>query len=96
MATQTSEKQSKRKLPAGITEEFVEVVEREGSEALKSMIVNMQAQLEDAQRFLKENEQVLELKAAYEEAAAPSRETVKVLRARTKFVVEALKKSGVL
>lgn len=89
-----SKSPKKPKLPPGLTEEFVQEVETESHEQLKTRIVTMQGQLDEVQSFLKENEDVLELKASYDEAAAPSRETIKALRARTKFIVESLKKSG--
>lgn len=87
-------KAQKKKLPVGITEEFVSEVEAASIDELKSMIVRFQEGINDAQMFLKENEKVLDLKAAYEEAAAPSRETVKSLRNRTKMVLDTLKKMG--
>jgi uncharacterized protein YaaR (DUF327 family) len=87
---------NKPKLPKGITEEFVGIVESESTDSLKQLIVQMQSQIEESKEFLTENDQVQDLKAAYDEAVAPARETIRTLRARTKFVVEALKKSGAL
>jgi len=96
------------KLPAGITQEFVEEIDSLGPDNLKTRIVQMQGQIEETRAFLNCDEERLpeeqlkgaielkEMKASYNEAAAPARETVRTLRARTKWIVEALKKNGAL
>lgn len=101
-------KSAKPKLPAGITEEFVENVDRSSPDQLKAMVVTMQGQIGEVQAFLTNDEpnlpqeqllgaqRLAEMKAAFDEAVAPSKETMRNLRARTKWVVEALKKAGAL
>lgn len=87
----TYKKSEKKKLPAGVTEEFIDEVGAASENDLRAMIVRFQAGIDEAQTFLKTNEGVLELKEAYQEAAAPSRETIRALRNRTKVVLDALK-----
>lgn len=89
-------KEKKKKMPLGITEEFVSECDSASSDNLKAMVVQIQGQADEARTFLKEDERLQELKAAYDEAAAPTRETLKVLKNRTKFIVDALKQQGAL
>lgn len=92
----TEKKEKKKKLPLGITDEFVAECNSSDSSTLKALIVNIQSQAEEARTFLKEDEKILELKSQYDEAAAPTRETIRVLKNRTKFLIDALKEQGQL
>lgn len=99
-------KPAKKKLPVGLNEEFVAEVESASVEVLKEKIVNFQKGIDESRAFLKgvpngddlkalqAAERILDLKAAYDEAAAPTRETIRALNNRTKFVLDALKKAG--
>lgn len=87
-------KTEKKKLPFGVSDEFVGELESSSIEQIKAMIVRFQEGIDEAQTFLKTDEKVLELKSAYDEAKGPSVDTVKALRNRTKLAIDALKKSG--
>lgn len=97
----------KKKLPFGITEEFVGEVESSSADQLKARVITIQNQIEESGAFLRGDLEKIEdekqkagaielqdLKANYTEAAAPCREALRSLRNRNKFVLEALKKSG--
>jgi hypothetical protein len=86
----------KKKLPAGITDEFIAEAERASVDELKSMIVRFEGHADETRTFLKTNENLVELKRSYDEAVGPSRDTLKVLKNRTKYVVDALKKQGAI
>jgi len=87
-------KEKAKKLPFGVSEEFVSELDAASIDQIKAMIVRFQEGIDEAQTFLKTDERVLEMKAAYDEVKAPSAEAVKALRNRTKVALDALKKSG--
>lgn len=87
-------KERKPKQPAGITDEFTASIDSSSVEDIRASIVTMQSQLEEAQTFLKENEQIIDLKEELKLVEGPSRDTVKVLKNRTKYCLERLKERG--
>jgi len=90
----THKRGKQKKLPFGVTEEFVSEVDSASPEDLKSRLVQIQSQIDDSQVFLKTDERVLDLKQEYDMVAGPVRDAIKSLRNRNKLVLEALKKSG--
>jgi hypothetical protein len=96
MGKSKNRKEKKAKLPFGISDEFVAELEAASVDDMKARIVTMQGGIDEAQGFLKDNQDVLDLKAAYDEAAGPTRDAIKALRNKTKMIVDALKKQGAL
>lgn len=96
MGKSKSKKDKKPKLPFGIDESFVAELEAASVEDMKARIVTIQGGMDEAQDFLKNNQDVLDLKASYDEAAGPTRDAIKALRNKTKMIVDALKKQGAL
>lgn len=86
-------KAQKKKYPAGIDETFVEEVEALSTDNLKSRLVGLNDGIDQAQDFLKKQE-VLDLKAAYDEVAGPSRDAVRHGRAKIKFLLNLLREKG--
>ena len=99
-------KAKEKKYPVGINEDFVKEVESADTETLKNDIFKYQKGIGEAQAFLKCDEKQLsddeyagarklqELKAAYDEAAFSTREAIRALKNKTKYVLDELKKDG--
>jgi len=84
----------KKKAPMGITPEFVDSLASASAADKKSMIVRMQKDLEDSLTFLKTNDKIVTMKEQLKEIEGPTRDTVKALRNRSKYVIEELKSVG--
>ena len=99
-------KVKKAKYPFGVDEEFVKELEAANTAELKDRLAKQQAYMDETQAFLKCDYLVLdpaqhegarklkELKEAYEEAAGPSRDTVKASKNRIKFIMDQLRKNS--
>ncbi len=87
-------KPQKKRLPLGISEEFIAEVEAASPDQLKSMIVRFQEGIAEARAFQKEDPKVRDLKETYDQAVGPARETIRVLSNRTKMVLDTLRKLG--
>lgn len=87
------QKSQKRKLPAGVHETFADEVDAMQTDALKAKVVDLQKGLDDAMEF-KKTQGYLEAKAEWDEVAQPANETIRHVRAKTKYVIEALKGKG--
>ena len=97
-------KSSEPKLPAGVSKELVEQLERATPEEKKEMIITYQSQISESKAFLRGDTAVLpeervngaeklkHLKNEYEMAAAPTREAIRHLQNRSKYVLDQLKK----
>lgn len=84
------------KLPKGITPEFVDECNGSTTDLLKAKIVTFQGQIGESREFMKENDELRRLKDEVELVAGPIKETIRTLNARTKYIVEELKKKGAL
>jgi hypothetical protein len=84
------------KLPAGITDEFVNEVNSSSADDRKAMIIRIQTQLEDSKKFLKENSDLKDQRDALKLAEGPTRDAIKVLRNRTAYLIEQLKQQGAI
>jgi hypothetical protein len=87
-------KGKKKKEILGITEEFVGEVAAMSSQGMKETIARYEAEQDTVNNFLKTNDIILEAKANLDELTASSKETLKVLKNRKKFLVDELKKAG--
>lgn len=86
-------KSKKAKLPAGIDETFLDEVARMTQDEMKEKICLVTNGIDEAKAFLK-TQAVLDLKAAYDEAAGPSRDTVKHGQNKIKYLIDELRKNG--
>lgn len=99
-----SRKPKEPKYPAGVSKELVEQLEKSTPEEMKEMVITYQSQISETKAFLRGDvevlpeervkgaEQLKDLKNEYEMAAAPTREAVRHLQNRSKFVMDQLKK----
>lgn len=87
---------SKPKLPIGVTDEFLNEIASADERHLQAMTTRLSGQINDAQKFLKEDPKVQELKEAYFQVKAPSMETIKACRNRVRYIVERLEQMGKL
>lgn len=85
-----------KKLPMGVTDEFVAEMNSMDIPDIKSHIVTMQHGLDEARSFLKENEEICDLKDQLKLSGGPTRDTIKVLKNRTKYALERLKERGAI
>jgi len=85
-----------KKLPMGVTDEFVDDLNSLDVLGIKSKIVTMQQGLAEAQTFLKENEEIVDLKDQLKMIEGPTRDTIKVLKNRTKYTLERLEERGAI
>jgi hypothetical protein len=86
----------KKKEPEGITPEFKDDVTKMTSDQMKIKVFNMQAEAMKTQDFLKNNPGVVDAKNAYDLAAGPARDTMRVLKNRTKYIIDEMNKSGMV
>jgi len=84
----------KKKLPFGISEEFITQLNSQPPTEIKELIVNMQERIRESQDFLKTNEGVQELKDKLDQVAGPTRDAVKLLKNRTKYALDRLRDVG--
>lgn len=89
-------KNKKKKLPPGITEEFIDSVNGLDSQGRKTLIFELQKGIEEARAYLDTNEGVLEAKAQLDMVAGPARDTIKSLKNRNKFILDQMKLNGEL
>ena len=99
-----AKKSKEPKLPQGVTKEFVEELERATPEQMKDIVITIQSQIAESKAFLsgdtaalpeervKGAETLKDLKQEYDMVAAPTREAIRHLQNRNKFVMEQLKK----
>jgi len=99
-----SKKPKEPKYPVGVSKELVEQLERATPEEMKDLVITYQSQIAESKAFLggkvetlpeervKGAEQLQDLKKEYEMAAAPTREAIRHLQNRSKFVMDQLKK----
>ena len=100
-----SKKSKEPKYPAGVSKDLVEQLERATPEEMKEMVITYQSQISETKAFLRGDvavlpeervkgaEQLKDLKNEYEMAAAPTREAIRHLQNRNKFVMDELKKN---
>jgi hypothetical protein len=79
----------KKEIP-GIDEIFLNEVNSMDTAARKARIVTMQFSMDESEDFLKNNEAILETKAELASLVGPSKETLKVLKNRTKYLIDQL------
>lgn len=81
------------KLPKGVDQSFVDIVQSMSTDELKSQIVTLQLHFRENEEF-KKSEGYVEAKDRYQEVVGPIKETSISLRNKTKLVVERLKEKG--
>lgn len=79
----------KKEIP-GIDEAFLNEVNSMDSVARKARIVTMQFQADETEDYLKTNETIQEAKVELASLVGPSKETLKVLKNRTKYLIDTL------
>jgi len=85
-----------KKLPKGVTEEFVDKVMSLDNEGKKALIVELQKHISEAKTFLKTNEKIVQMREELKELEGPARETISHMNNRTKYLIDELKKSGAI
>jgi hypothetical protein len=80
------------KLPYGIDDAFMSEVASLDVNGKKSLIARLEAGKQDAKQFLAENESVLHAKASLAELVGPSRDAIKAVNNKQKYIVEELNK----
>lgn len=88
-------KQPGRKLPKNVDESFAEEMDRASVDQLKAKIVELQAGLDTAQEF-KKSQAYLDAKAEWNMVSGPTNDTIKAVRAKTKYVIDGLKEKGAI
>lgn len=90
------------KLPAGVSQQFVDNLQGMQPDELKALIVTLQVQNQENEAF-KESEQFQaaqeafdQAKAQYQLVAGPVKEVTASIKNRTKLVIERLKERGVV
>ena len=99
-----SRKPKEPKLPAGVSKELVEALERATPQEKKEMIVIIQSQISESRAFLKGNiavlpeerikgaEQLKDLRDDYIMSSAPIKEAIRHLNNRSTYIMDQLKK----
>lgn len=89
-----------KKLPKGVTSEFIDSIAGLSIDALKARIVEIQLQNEENELF-KESDAYINAKAEFDTAkeryqlvVGPVRETTTTLKNKTKLIIERLKEKG--
>ena len=89
-----------KKQPIGIDNDFLASISGLSIEDLKAFIVRLQIQAEENEafketlEFLKVQDEFDAAKESYNLVAGPIKETAKILKNRTKAVIECLKQKG--
>jgi hypothetical protein len=86
-------KLKKPSLPFGIDESFVDSLNTMSTDEIKSLIVRLEGQKEEAEE-MKRSQGYLEAKVAFDMVKGPYQDTKKALRNKTKLAVERLKEKG--
>lgn len=84
------------KKPKGITPEFEDEVLKADTPGLKNMIVAQQKYLGECEVFLKDNPELKAQRERLKDAESPTRDAIKVVKNRTKHIIQALKEHGQL
>lgn len=92
--SKAQKKEKGPKLPAGVTQEFVDRVSGLDNDSKKALIVELQKHIDDSREFLKTKEEIVTAREALKEMEGPAKETIKHMGNRTKFLIDDLKKSG--
>ena len=93
-------KQPKPKLPAGVTQEFIDGIQGMSTDELKATVVTLQIQNQENEEFklsteYLENEEEFDCaKAHHDYIAGPVKEVTVSIRNRTKLVIKRLKEKG--
>lgn len=88
------------KLPAGVTQEFLDEIQSASTEDLKARIVSLQVMFQENEAFkespafVSAQEEFDYAKERYKMVAGPIKETATSLKNRTKVVIERLKEKG--
>ena len=86
-------KQTSKRLPAGVSEEFVDSLNNCTIDELKAKIVQLQLDNESNNQF-KESQGYQDALAAYQLVVGPVKEVSRSLKNRTKMVIERLREKG--
>lgn len=89
-----------KKLPAGVSQQFVDSLDNTTTVELKAMIVNLQLDNEINEQY-KESVEFLQAKEEYDHAvdrfklvAAPVKDITTSIKNKTKLIIERLKEKG--
>ncbi len=88
------------KLPAGVSQQFVDNLQGMQTDELKALIVTLQVQnaeneaFKDSEQFIAAQERYDEAKATYQLVAGPVKEVTTSIKNRTKLVIERLREVG--
>jgi len=80
----------KKKETPGLDESFLNEVNSMDTVARKTRIVTMQFQMNETEDFLKTNDAILDAKEELSQLTGSSKETLKVLKNRTKYLIDQL------
>ena len=83
-------KRSKKKEVPGLDENFINEVNSMDTTARKARILTMQFQADETDDYLKTNEAIQYAKAELASLVGPSKDTLKVLKNRTKYLIDQL------
>lgn len=86
----------KKKEPVGITPEFVSDMAAASVDEKKATIVKLQKGIDEAVTFLKTDEAICSLREELKLCEAPTKETIKALRNRTKYILDLLNQDGAI
>ena len=86
----------KKKEILGITEEFEANVAAMMPQEIELTIVRLQKQAEDTNKFLKEEQAILEAREILNNLTASAKETLSVVKNRTKYLLNKLEELGKL
>jgi hypothetical protein len=84
----------KKKLPVGITEEFINEVSTMDVQQKKNMIARLEGSKQDAKDFVKNHPEVVSVRDTLKEMTASATETIKAVRNRQTYLVNELKELG--
>lgn len=83
-----------KKMPAGLTPEFLEEVAQSNVDSIKAKIVLIQKGIEESKAFKKENEAVIQAKQEALSLVQPANEVIRAGSNRIKYLYDALKALG--
>ncbi len=85
---------AKSKQQFGIDEAFMSEVGGMDIAAKKAFMARLEAYKQDTQTFLKENPDIVSVRDTLQEMTGPSKDTIKSINNRLKYIVAELKKVG--
>ena len=84
----------KKKTPLGLDETFTEEAMSLSTEELKTKVARIEAYKQETVEWLKNKEEIVELKAQLKMLTGPGRDTVKSCSNKQKYIIDLLKERG--